>query len=450
MPIHWTKRDGSPSPERTFVLDQMERYKVHPDDIVELFHKKFGMVTTAKCIRIIASENGLTIRDLGLITKADKAKKAILKQSPKERIKEDVEEHKLQEQLRDVSSKYRILVKEKSIGDRMIQVLKDEVKVLPIVKRAWQPSTEKVSQETAVLLLSDTHIGETVNKEEVYNFGEYNFDIFTKRLKFLANSIKSITTTKLKGYRIDKLVIYCLGDMVSGRIHQEIMERGEEIIFQVLQGSFVTAQFILEMAQMFNEVEVVGVVGNHGRLTKKPPHKRKYVNWDYLFYQFLGTFLVSNDRIKCKFPKSFFTVHKIYDWSFVLLHGDNIRSWLSIPWYGLERMMWRMGDLLQGQGVKPHYRIVGHFHNSGELDKVPGELIINGSMIGGTEYSLGKLFSFDRPTQLFMGCHAEIGVTWRYPLRLDLPGVVDVEPYSYRSELDAGKYLKELLRKMGD
>jgi len=304
---------------------------------------------------------------------------------------------------------------------------------------------EKISKETALLLLGDFHIGETVDKEEVCGFGEYNFDIFVRRLKFLAESIKSITLSKLKGYRIDKLVIYCLGDMVSGRIHEELIESGEDIIFQILYGSYALAQFVLEMLQMFEEVEILGVVGNHGRLQKQVRYKKRFVNWDWIFYQFLSMFLSAVDRVKCNFPKSFFAIHRIYGWTFLVLHGDNIKSWLGIPWYGIDRAVYRLGDLLQSRGEAIDYRVLGHFHQTGELDRGRGEILINGSMIGGTEYSLGRVFSFERPTQLFAGCHEEIGVVWRYPLRLDLPGVEKVKPYSYRKDFSAGQLLKDLM-----
>jgi len=161
-------------------------------------------------------------------------------------------------------------------------------------------------------------------------------------------------------------------------------------------------------------------------------------------------FLANNDQIKSDFPKSFFIVKEISGWNFLVMHGDTIRSWMGIPWYGIERTMHKLGDLLQSKGVNIHYRVLGHFHNTGELDKKPGEIIINGSVIGGTEYSLMALSGFERPTQLLFGVHKEIGATWRYPLRLDLVERMKrkgVKPYKWNRDLDAGKYMKDLLRR---
>jgi len=442
MAISWRDKEGNPSPEKIFVIDSVVKKRIHPVDLVGLFYKKFGETVSMSALRAMLAEERISIK--GIPTKAEKAKKP---KSIKQKVKADVEKTKLQQKLREVDRKYKMIVREESISDKMIRVLKDEARALPKVDVMWEPPSQKVTQETAVLLFSDPHIGEIVDKDVVCGFGEYDFAMFNKRLKFLARSIRSIIVRKLTGYKIDKLCIFELGDMVSGRIHDELIENSEDIIFQIMNGAFVTAQFVLELAQMFPEIEIDGVPGNHGRLAQKKYYKKRYTNWDFVFYQFLGMFLANNPRIKCNFPKSFFIIKKVRGWTFLLIHGDSIRGWMGIPWYGIERMMWKLGDLLKDKGIKIDYRVLGHFHNTGELDRASGEIIINGSMIGGTEYSLMSMGEFNRPTQLFFGVHTEIGVTWRYPLRLDLKGVEEVTPYKHNQELNAAKYMKDMLKK---
>jgi len=442
MAISWKDKEGNSTPEKIFIIDSVVKKRIHPVDLIDPFFKKFGKVVAIPTLRVMLNSDGISIK--GLQTKADKRKKP---KTTKQKIKADVEQHKLKQKLLEVNRKYKMIVREESISDKMIRVLKDEAKALPKVDIMWEPPSQKVTQETAILLFSDPHIGEIVDKDVVCGFGEYNFDMFNKRLKFLAKSMRSIIVRKLTGYKIDKLCIFGLGDMVSGRIHDELIENSEDIIFQIMNGAFITAQFVLELAQMFPEIEIDGVIGNHGRLTKKISYKKRYTNWDFVFYQFLGMFLANNPRIKCNFPKSFFIVKKVRGWTFLLIHGDNIRGWMGIPWYGIERMMWKLGDLLKDKGIKIDYRVLGHFHNTGEIDRAFGEIIINGSIIGGTEYSLISMGEFNRPTQLFFGVHTEIGVTWRYPLRLDLKGVEEVTPYNHNQELNATKYMKEMLKK---
>lgn len=434
-----------PDEQIEYLIKRIKKDKVHPEDVYEELKKTYRGKFKRSYVAFRQKVRELRLGYGHLIPKRLKTKKLI--QTAAKRVEADTEKIKLQQKYKSLETKYNIIAKEKSLTDVVIQVLSSELKSLPKVDLIWKTPELKTTKEVAALLLGDFHIGEVVIKEEVMELGEYNFDIFVRRLKFLAESMKSITVKKLRGYEINKLIIFMLGDMVSGIIHDELKENAEDIVFQVLNGAYVTAQFILEMTKMFSEIEIEGVLGNHGRLTQKKHYKRRYTNWDFIFYQMLGMFLAGNKRIKCHFPKAPFLITKIHDWGFLILHGDTIHSWMGIPWYGIQRALWKLGDLLQGQGHRIHYRILGHFHNTGEMDRAPGEFIINGSVCGGSEYSLNAIHEFDRPTQVFFGVHKEIGITWRYHLRLDLPEVNAVKPYEYNRELDASKYMKEMLQK---
>ena len=416
---------------------------LHPEDIAPLWKEKFGFVRTEESIKKECRNLTISISRVAPKRKAPKAA------TVKEALATDIKEHRLQQRLGEIQFKYNLLVKGQSLGDRIVRVLKEEAKALPSVQFKFSQPEGKVTIEEAVLMLGDLHIGEEVTKEGTYGFGEYNFDIFVKRLKFLETKIKDIVVDQLRGYRFTKLNIFGMGDMVSGLIHEELAETAESIISQVLNGAYVTAQFVLNLQQLFPKVDIDGVLGNHGRLHQKKRYKKHYENWDYIFYQFLGIFLANNKQIKWNWAKSPFLVKKIYDWEFLVLHGDNINSWMGIPWYGIERAMWKLGDLLQSKGHRINYRCLGHFHNSGEMDRVSGEMLLNGSMIGGNEFSLGKMFTFGRPTQVFFGVNPRIGVTWRFPLRLDLPEVDQVKPYACNHSMDAGLYLRELMKREG-
>ena len=434
-----------PAEQVEYFTKRIKKDKIHPADVYEEMKKAFPKKFNRSYSAFKSKVKELGIKYGHLIPKELRTKRLI--QTAASRVKQDTEKLKSQQKYRSLETKYKILAKEKTLSDTVIQVLSHELKALPKVDLIWKTPELKTTKEVAGLLLGDTHIGEIVDRDEVMGLGEYNFDIFVKRLKFLATSMKSIAVKKLRGYQINKLIIFMLGDMISGMIHDELRENAEDIVFQVLNGAYVTAQFVLEMLRLFNEVEIEGVLGNHGRLTQKKHYKKRYTNWDFVFYQMLGMFLAGNDRVKCSFPKSPYLIRKIYDWGFLVMHGDNIKSWMGIPWYGIQRALWKLGDLLQGQGHKIHYRVLGHFHNTGELDRAPGEFLINGSIIGGSEYSLNAIFEFDRPTQIFFGVHKEIGITWRYHLRLDLPEVDTVIPYKYNRDLDASRYMKDLLKK---
>jgi len=93
-------------------------------------------------------------------------------------------------------------------------------------------------------------------------------------------------------------------------------------------------------------------------------------------------------------------------------------SWNSIPFYGIQRAMGRLTELLASKQRYFEYVLLAHFHNTGVLQTNAGKIMISGSMIGGNEYSLNKMYMANKPEQTFFGVHKEHGVTWRYDIKL--------------------------------
>jgi len=202
----------------------------------------------------------------------------------------------------------------------------------------------------------------------------------------------------------------------------------------------------LELAQVFPEIEFEGVVGNHGRMSKEIRFKKRYVNWDYITYNMLSLLLKDQKNIKFNIPKSFWTIKKIEGKTFLFLHGDNINSWAGLPWYGIQRMIGRFRALLSSKNIKIDYVCLAHFHNAGTLDDVDGETVINGSVIGGSEFSVGKLFLGTRASQFFAGVHKDHGLSWRFPLNLqNIPEIKN--SYIYDMSTPVADQIDEILEK---
>jgi hypothetical protein len=67
----------------------------------------------------------------------------------------------------------------------------------------------------------------------------------------------------------------------------------------------------------------------------------------------------------------------------------------------------------------PHYWLYGHFHQAEQAELVHGERIINGSLVGGSQFSIQKMKRTSRPSQSFFGLAKKKGITWRYNLYLN-------------------------------
>ena len=139
-------------------------------------------------------------------------------------------------------------------------------------------------------------------------------------------------------------------------------------------------------------------------------------NWDTLIAYFAREHLRAMTDIQWVIPNSYAVAYEIEGWNFLQQHGHEIRSWNSVPYYGMNRMISNLNALEATRGGTLHYICLGHFHGHAELPHASGEMFVNGSLIGGTEFSINALGKSDSPRQLLLGVHPETGVSHRWPI----------------------------------
>ena len=116
-----------------------------------------------------------------------------------------------------------------------------------------------------------------------------------------------------------------LGDMISGDIHEELARTNiDNCMGQMIRGANLIAQSLRFLAPHFESIKVPCVVGNHGRMTRKPPMKDKYMDWDYLTYQWVAAFCSNQPNITFEIPKSFAHMIEVSGRKILLFHGDSI------------------------------------------------------------------------------------------------------------------------------
>lgn len=276
------------------------------------------------------------------------------------------------------------------------------------------------SEQELVLLFSDCQIGEKIERDET-PFGEYNSEIFKKRLGKLYEGVIGITERHRKDTPINKLNIFMLGDIIDG----EKIFRGQSarvdgnVIDQFTTGLESITNFMHSLEKHYKNIHISCVAGNHGRVDEKKDSNKFYVNWDYLMYKFLKERLEHNSKISFNVPKTWYIIDDVKGWKFYLTHGDDIQRYMQIPWYGLERYDGKNMKLMQSIGEKYDYMCIGHLHVPFQWDAAIGERICNGSFSSGNHFAAKKLQSTTRPTQIMFGVHPERGISFRYLLRLD-------------------------------
>ena len=153
----------------------------------------------------------------------------------------------------------------------------------------------------------------------------------------------------------------------------------------------------------------------------------KINNLDYVAYQICAFALRNYKYVKFVIDPALFRYVDILGWRFVFSHGDETRSWMQIPFYGLRRdfaakqainvYVHSGGDLTSA--VQPvNYKVVGHFHTGGIIPDNLGDIIMNGTLKGIDEFSFAKGYVY-RPFQFLFGVHREHGLTFNYRMWVD-------------------------------
>lgn len=289
------------------------------------------------------------------------------------------------------------------------------------------------SPQSAMLAFSDTHIGAFVTPKQTLGMGNYNFDIFLRRLNRLEKSVKSIvrdhTTTP-----ISELVIPILGDMLDGALsHSAESGQPNTILTQFYSGGHAIAQFLRNLSELA-PLRIYGCVGNHTRWQNqhKMPTKNRNSNYDMLLYMFVQALTRDIPKIKWTLDWQPFAVFDVQGYTFWCGHGDNLRGGdkaLGIPSHAMGRMVSTTSQLFTRSGKQaPDYYLVGHLHRPISIPHSRGEVIVNGAFPGIDGFALDGFFNSSYPSQKFWLMHPKFGRSATYDLRLDIG---DETPHTY-------------------
>ena len=322
---------------------------------------------------------------------------------------------------------YTGLLKDTIKKEVIIETIQGYTKGFPAVPLKYLNNSDKTpfghQKQIMVTPLSDTHIGEHVFKDQMRGLNEYNFEIFNKRMYGWANQILKHTSYRRQIAPVDELIIPMLGDMISGDIHEELARSNmANCMEQMIRGASIIGQALMYLAPHYTKIKVPCVVGNHGRMTRKPPMKDKYMDWDYMLYQWMASFCANQENIEFKIPKSFITTFKVHDKVVLITHGDCISgagsSGAILNSITKLRSVFQFRKSLQreiegalDEAVEQEFDsvMIGHFHRIDELDIGTGELHICGTMKGPDEFALQRLQAATKPKQLVTYWHPRYG-----------------------------------------
>jgi transcriptional regulator with XRE-family HTH domain len=276
-------------------------------------------------------------------------------------------------------------------------------------------------EEHLVLHISDGHHDQVVTRDDTGGLEKYDFPISLCRGERLVDSILKWTQQTLAPqFKFPSLTVLAYGDHTSGEIHGAAQRSYFRNCFKNCHaiGQFHALMY-RDLAPYFEQVNIVYVPGNHGRRSMKKDYHGAHDNWDYLIATTAMLYCRDLDNVDFTIPNAFSANIDIGGVGFHVFHGDDVRSQLGIPWYGLEKRRHRLMALENvREGVPIRYYCCGHFHRPGSTTEVNGEMLINGAWPATDAYAYNSLAGFTEPSQLLHGVNKKYGITWRLPVKL--------------------------------
>lgn len=315
----------------------------------------------------------------------------------------------------------RAAAKRDAVVDDIATRLAPIIKPMPKSAKIRLKSEKKTIEETLVLVLSDVHADQVVTPEEVDGLECFDFPVAVRRAEVLVTDMLDFALRSLSNFNFKKLVILGLGDYTSGVIHGHANRSyfGDAFTNDLAIAQLFAYMFT-ELAAHFDQVDVVNIIGNHGRLTEKYEYTKESVraNHDTLIMKIAEIHCKNFDNLNFVFPLGLSRIHPINGWNFYLHHGHGQKGGTE-TWNRAKRKSQTIVPLHKGD---VHYLVTGHFHTEGAVRVSGGATLIgNGAFLATDPFAYQAIEEAGEPCQIIFGVHKDRGVTWRLPIKIRTP-----------------------------
>lgn len=291
--------------------------------------------------------------------------------------------------------------------------------VPPIPKKAVQKAPKRTinpHRRDALLVLTDWHFEENVKSEGVLGLNSYDIDTACRRVNRVVKTACDWRRDIEAGgrFEIPELTVALLGDFLTGTLHGlEKHTDPKNIVRSALLCGDLLSMALLDLAEAFPVVKVVGVSGNHGRLPddRKVPTKDPTRSWDYLAYQVARRRLSNSGNISFFLPEAYGCIFEVAGHLCYASHGNFIPNNLGVVGYGVRRFAAALASNLNAAGKQLRYCFFGHWHQSNSSEFAGMQCFICPSLIGTQEYSFLSGGSVNRPAQHLFVFDKELGMT---------------------------------------
>ena len=282
-----------------------------------------------------------------------------------------------------------------------------DIRIDPPSPRTISRGTRRGLGQTAIVALSDWQLGKKTPS--------YSSEICEERIQQLAETTLKISHNQSKIDKITDVNIFLLGDMLESEgIFPNQAHQIDSSLYKQLavDGPRILGNFVGEMGNFFKNVHVTGVIGNHNIRLKGDVNPE--TNPDRMLYKIVEQMYSRDKMFTFDIPdgdgeRNFYAVSRIYDWGFLLVHGDQIRGgFAGFPFYGAAKKAWGWIDSIDEPW---DYLMGGHYHTPTRLTLNKRTAYFNGSTESSNTYAQEQLAAIGYPTQYLGFVHPEHGIT---------------------------------------
>lgn len=312
-----------------------------------------------------------------------------------DRLAADAELARLRAEVASLKGRYKSALAALDASNAQVATLAGLSDIKPAASFKPKPVRKSGTAATAIAVLSDWHVEETVTLEQTSGANRFDLAIADKRIAELAERLSGLIEHERRLVNIDRIVLACLGDFVSGHIHEELVETTSMAPMEAMRWAAARLRSIIDMAaDMAREVIVVTQPGNHGRSTDRirmsTEHQHSFEHNAYL----MMAAAESRKNVRWEIAEGYLGYLDLDGFTVRYHHGHSIGRYqggiggITIP-ANKAIAAWN-------RGRRADLDIFGHWHQFGWLR---GRYVSNGSLIGMNAFALRIRAEAEAPSQ---------------------------------------------------
>lgn len=301
--------------------------------------------------------------------------------------------------------------------ERQIETL-IELQGEPAIQRFDRAKRGSRNGVAVIAPATDWHVEEKISRQATNGKNHFDLDEAQTRIRRFYAKILELLDWQNHLARVVEIWHPLLGDLMSGFIHEELMETNslsptEAIVF--LQEMLCSGIDLL-IRETRLPIFIPTCVGNHGRTTQKMRIKTSCRNsYEWLLYKILEGHYRNSKRVFFEVGQGYHNTQAIMGRRVRFHHGDGLRymggvGGISIP-VNKAVAQW---DKVQAVDLD----VFGHWHT---FLWHYNKWVSCGSLMGYSEYSVAIKAEFQHPSQTFVVMDRRYGLTSAIPIFLTPP-----------------------------